>query len=67
MHYAYPLPPEHPLWEMPKVILTPHISGSAASTNFLERIYAIFTENCRRYCCGMPLLNELTCEQLQGK
>ena len=28
-HYQYPLPPEHPLWSMPNVILTPHTSGSS--------------------------------------
>ena len=29
-HYQYPLPPEHPLWGLSNVILTPHISGSSA-------------------------------------
>ena len=30
-HYHYPMPPEHPLWKMPNVIMTPHISGSSLS------------------------------------
>ena len=33
-HFHYPLPPDHPLWQMPNVILTPHISGSFASPHF---------------------------------
>jgi phosphoglycerate dehydrogenase-like enzyme len=67
VHYAYPLPPEHPLWSMPNVILTPHISGSAANPHFLERTYDIFVQNLRRYRGGEPLLNELTPEQLKGQ
>ena len=27
VHYAYPLPPEHPLWEMPNVMITSHTAG----------------------------------------
>ena len=61
------LPPEHPLWKMPNLIMTPHISGSALSQNFLPRAYDIFTQNLERFCSGKPLLNELTTAQLQGK
>ena len=67
VHYAYPLPPKHPLWSMPNVILTPHISGSCASPHFLERTYDIFVQNLRRYRSGQSLLNELTAEQLAGQ
>ena len=67
VHYAYPLPPEHPLWSMPNVILTPHISGSAASPHFLERTYDIFVQNLRRYRSGKSLWNELTAEELAGQ
>ncbi len=66
VHYAYPLPAEHPLWSMPNLILTPHISGSCASTHFIERVYNLFTRNVQRYCKGEPLLNELTESQLNG-
>lgn len=68
VHYAYPLPPpEHPLWSLPNVILTPHISGSGSSPHFLKRTYDIFLQNLQRYSAGQPLLNELTAAQLQGK
>lgn len=67
VHYAYPLPPEHPLWTMPNLIMTPHISGSALSPHFLERIYDIFTQNLKRYVERQPMLNELSEDQLRGK
>jgi phosphoglycerate dehydrogenase-like enzyme len=65
-HYQYPLPPEHPLWRFPNVILTPHISGSGLSPHFLDRCWDIFTQNVRRLLAGQPLLNELTAAQLSG-
>ena len=65
-HYQYPLPPEHPLWQFPNVILTPHISGSSLSPHFRERTWSIFLENVRRIEAGEPLLNELTQAQLSG-
>jgi phosphoglycerate dehydrogenase-like enzyme len=65
-HYRYPLPPEHPLWAFPNVILTPHISGSSLSPRFRERIWDIFEQNITRFSRGEPLLNELTPAQLAG-
>ena len=61
-HYHYPMPPEHPLWQMPNVIMTPHISGSDGSPHFLDRIWDIFSQNVRRYAEGATLLNETTVE-----
>ena len=66
-HFYYPLPPEHPLWAMPNVIITPHISGSSLSPCFLDRIWDIFLQNVDRMLHNQPLLNELTPEQLHGK
>jgi phosphoglycerate dehydrogenase-like enzyme len=65
-HYYYPMPADHPLWKMPNVIMTPHISGSSSSPRFLERIYDIFFQNLQRLSKGEPLLNQLTDKQLQG-
>jgi phosphoglycerate dehydrogenase-like enzyme len=59
-HFAYPLPAEHPLWRMPNVILTPHISGADKSSAFPDRIADLFAQNVKRYLAGQPLLNELT-------
>jgi len=52
---------------MPNLVLTPHISGSAASKRFLERAYDIFEQNCRRILSGEPLINELSDAQLRGE
>jgi len=66
-HYSYPLPSDHPLWQFPNVILTPHISGSAQSPRFLDRIWDIFVQNVERWLSGQPLLNELSIPQLRGE
>jgi phosphoglycerate dehydrogenase-like enzyme len=66
-HYAYPLPSPHPLWRFPNVILTPHISGSAQSPRFLDRIWDIFVQNVVRWLSGQPLLNELSAQQLRAE
>jgi phosphoglycerate dehydrogenase-like enzyme len=64
-HYQYPLPPEHPLWAFPHVILTPHISGTTFSPHFQTDMVKIFRENARRYVAGQPLLNVIPPADLQ--
>ena len=66
-HYYYPMPPEHPLWKYPNVIMTPHISGSTLSPYFLERLWDLFLQNVERYVKNQTLLNQLTASQLSGK
>lgn len=66
-HYYYPMPPEHPLWYMPNVIMTPHVSGSSASPRFLERVWDIFIQNILRFQQRQPLLNELSSSDLKGE
>lgn len=65
-HYHYPMPPAHPLWRLPNVIMTPHISGSSGSPFFLMRIWDIFVQNVERLQRNQPLLNELTPAELSG-
>ena len=48
-----PLPGDHPLYEFPQVIITPHVSG--ITPKFFERIATIFGNNLRRYVKGEPL------------
>ncbi len=50
-----PLPSDHPLWRLPNVILSPHISGLSAQ--YAERAALIFEENVRRYLADQPLVN----------
>ena len=52
---AEPLPGDHPLYDFPQVIITPHVSG--ITPKFFERIAAIFAANIRRYVAGDPLAN----------
>ena len=46
-----PLPPTHPFWEMPNVVVTPHISGP----NDPAEIAPIFNDNLQRFLQGRPL------------
>ena len=50
-----PLPTESPLYSMPNVILTPHISGNSA--HYDTRLAALFADNLKRYRTGQQLQN----------
>ena len=50
-----PLPPEHPLWDMGNVVITPHVSGRSALTGKRRRV--VYLENLGRFGAGEPLLN----------
>ncbi len=52
-----PLPKEHPLWQMERVMITPHVAGHFFLPETKNRITAIFCDNLRRYCQGQPLRN----------
>ena len=52
-----PLPPEHPLWGMPNVLLTPHMAGYGPYLN--ERRLQIIQYNCRAFAAGRPLRNQV--------
>ncbi len=52
-----PLPADSPLWKLPNVIITPHVSSAGGDSSRRTRIIAI--ENLRRYVEGEPLLNEV--------
>jgi phosphoglycerate dehydrogenase-like enzyme len=49
-----PLPPGHPLWTHPRVIVTPHTAGG--SPRRAGRVIDTFCENLRRLRHGRPLL-----------
>ena len=50
-----PLPPDSPFFDLPNVIMTPHMSG--VSDGYARRGAALFRENLRRYLAGEELVN----------
>ena len=50
-----PLPPDSPLWTLPNVLITPHVSATTA--RFWEREAALIRDNVDRYLRGDPLRN----------
>ncbi len=50
-----PLPPGHPLWTAPGLLLTPHVGGAITAAR--DRAYAIVREQLARYAAGEPLKN----------
>ncbi len=57
-----PLVEDSPLWSLPNVIMSPHVS--ADSPEMWERRCQIFKENVRRYLAGEILLN--ICDKQKG-
>jgi phosphoglycerate dehydrogenase-like enzyme len=49
-----PLPPEHPLWKSPRVLITPHISSSSDLPG--NDRWTLLGENLRRFAAGGKLL-----------
>ena len=56
-----PLPKGHPLWTMPRVIITPHTAGR--SDKGRDRLYLMVKENLRRYVNGEPMLSVVDIEK----
>ena len=50
-----PLPPDHPLWTMPGVLITPHTAGHGPYLD--DRRFEILLDNSRRFLAGTPLRN----------
>jgi phosphoglycerate dehydrogenase-like enzyme len=50
-----PLPPGHPLWKAPNLIITPHCAASSDIDR--ERRWLLYRENLRRFVAGEPLLS----------
>ena len=50
-----PLPADHPLWDAPGLLLTPHVGGAVAG--FPRRAYALVREQLGRWARDEPLAN----------
>jgi phosphoglycerate dehydrogenase-like enzyme len=50
-----PLPPDSPLWDLPNVLISPHMGSDTAL--YTERMTEVLYENLRRYAEGQALRN----------
>ncbi len=50
-----PLPEDNPLWDMPNVIISPHVAAS--SPYYLDRAIKTFADNLARYANGGEMFN----------
>ena len=50
-----PLPATSPLWDLPNVLISPHVSADFAG--WREALVELFVDNLRRYLAGDPLRN----------
>jgi len=57
-----PLPPESRLWDLPNVIITPHVGGQARWR--IDEMTRLFCENLRRWQSGEVLINYLSDKRL---
>lgn len=52
-----PLPPDHPMWKVKNIFITPHVSGGYHVAETKNRIIRIACRNIRAYIEGKPLEN----------
>ncbi len=52
-----PLPPDSPLWDIPNLLLTPHVAGGMRLEITRRRCVEMAQENLRRYLAGEKLVN----------
>ena len=56
-----PLPPDHPLWTAPNLIITPHVSPASSLKGANQ--WSIIKENIRRYAAGEKMLSVVDAER----
>jgi phosphoglycerate dehydrogenase-like enzyme len=49
-----PLPADHPLWDAPNLILSPHVAGACGPLAG-ERLAELAGDNLKRFIAGEPL------------
>ncbi|MDN3722276.1 NAD(P)-dependent oxidoreductase [Roseibium salinum] len=60
-----PLPTDHPLWDTPNLLITPHFT--AALPDRAERSLNMIVDNLHRYRVGREMLNRISEEDLWSK
>jgi phosphoglycerate dehydrogenase-like enzyme len=52
-----PLPRESPLWEIPNVLISPHVAGDSEAAT--ARTFRLAGDQIRRFAAGEPLINQV--------
>jgi phosphoglycerate dehydrogenase-like enzyme len=52
-----PLPPDHPLWGLTNVLISPHMAGDSPASTI--RALELAGDQVRRFAAGEPLINEV--------
>jgi len=52
-----PLPPDHRLWGLPNVLITPHMAGDSPGSTI--RAFELAGDQVRRFAAGEPLINQV--------
>ena len=55
-----PLPADHPLWDAPNLLISPHVGG--ASSAMWPRAYRLVRDQLHRFAAGEPLANVMAGE-----
>ena len=55
-----PLPADSPLWDVPNLLLTPHVAGGMRLEITRKACVRMAQDNLRRYLAGEPLVNQVT-------
>lgn len=55
-----PLPADHPLWTIERVLITPHIAGGNHLQETYDAVFSICLLNLKAYLSGSPLHNQIT-------
>jgi phosphoglycerate dehydrogenase-like enzyme len=55
-----PLPPDHPLWTCPNVLVSPHVGGNTSA--FLPRALRLVADQLHRYVEGRELRNVISAD-----
>ena len=58
MFVPEPLPKDSPLWDEPKLLITPHVAGWFFLKETLDRIIRISSSNVRAFLEGKDLVND---------
>ena len=54
-----PLPADSPLWDIPNLLLTPHVAGGMRLEITRKNCIKMAQDNLRRYLAGEPLVNRV--------